>query len=248
AAAGGTLGRIPPGFWNGAADLARRRSRQPHFGAKVQKALWVMGHARSIDQLHDSFMDEWHGQTRPVLDRAEAPLPTPELDPGAPDAVRMMYRDALTYMPDDVLCKVDRAAMAVSLETRVPLLDHRVAEVAARLPLEMKISGGVGKQALRKLLYRHVPAKLLERPKAGFGGPTGDWLRGPLRGWAEELLHERRLRDGGYFDPGAIRRRWQEHLGGRRDWAQALWSILMFQAWSAQPDATISDHRALAAE
>jgi asparagine synthase (glutamine-hydrolysing) len=142
-----------------------------------------------------------------------------------------MYCDAVSYLPDDILCKVDRASMAVSLETRVPFLDHRVAELAARIPIELKVADGEGKRIIRKLLYREAPRELFERPKAGFGIPLGEWLRGPLRGWAEELLNERRLRSERWFDATIVRGRWQQHLSGRRDSAPAIWAVLMFQAW-----------------
>jgi asparagine synthase (glutamine-hydrolysing) len=121
--------------------------------------------------------------------------------------------------------------MAVSLETRVPFLDHRVAEVAARIPLDFKVRGQGGKHILRQLLYRHVPAPLFDRPKAGFAVPVGDWIKGPLRGWAEELLDPARMASQGWFDPVIVRRRWSNHLTGRRDSTHAIWAILMFQAW-----------------
>jgi asparagine synthase (glutamine-hydrolysing) len=143
----------------------------------------------------------------------------------------MMYADAVAYLPDDIMAKVDRASMAVALETRAPYLDHRVAALAARIPLTMKIRGGTGKLILRKLLYREAPAELFERPKAGFAVPVGEWFKGPLRPWAEELLDPVRMRSEGWFDPAPIERRWRQHLSGQRDSSVALWAILMFQAW-----------------
>ena len=143
----------------------------------------------------------------------------------------MMAQDMLFYLSDDILAKVDRAAMAVSLETRVPLLDPEVVDFAWRLPMDLKIRGGTTKWILRQLLYRHVPQALIERPKMGFGIPLDSWLRGPLRGWAEELLDERRLRSEGYFEPAPIRAAWAAHLRGEANQTSRLWAVLMFQSW-----------------
>ena len=144
---------------------------------------------------------------------------------------RMMFIDSISYLPDDILVKVDRAAMAVSLETRIPLLDHRLIEFSWRTPLELKVLNGIGKLILRKILYKYVPQELIERPKMGFGVPIGSWLRDPLKDWAEDLLSRKKLNDHGFFISDLIRQKWKEHLSGNNNWHYDLWNILMFQSW-----------------
>ena len=143
----------------------------------------------------------------------------------------MMAYDLISYLPTDILTKVDRAAMSVSLETRIPFLDLNVIEFSASLPIEFKIRNGVSKWALREVLYKHVPKDLIERPKMGFGVPLAEWLRGPLKDWAESLLDEKRLHQEGFFNVEFVREKWLEHLSGNRNWSFQLWNVLMFQAW-----------------
>ena len=226
------MAAVPPAAWNGLSTLLPSGRRPAFFGARVHKVFHTLGHAENLEDFTAMFLDEWSGHGAPVPGNDPAAYRT-DLDLGspAPDVVRMMYQDATDYLPNDVLTKVDRAAMAVSLETRVPFLDHRVAAIAARIPIRMKIEGGQGKAILRKLLFRHVPAAMFERPKQGFAVPVGEWLRGPLRDWAESLLDERRLREEGYFDAAVVRRRWESHAAGGPDATASLWAILMFQAW-----------------
>ena len=224
---GTTLSKLPSDVWNAVPG------RAPNFGAKVQKALRVAGSARNLDDVYESFLDEWALEPSPVLGARSQNSFDMDLGVGVPDALRMMYCDAVTYLPDDILCKVDRASMAVSLETRVPFLDHRVAELAARIPLSMKVRDGKGKYIIRQLLHREAPAALFDRPKAGFAIPVGEWIKGPLRPWAEDLLDRGRLSREGFFDADAVDRRWRQHLSGKRDSTPAIWAVLMFQAWNA---------------
>ena len=228
--AAASLGSVKPAAWERLAALAGRGG--PFIGSKIRKGLRVAGAARGFDDVYLSFLDEWSHEASPVLgDDGRAMRFDLDLAGGTDDTLRMMYADATSYLPDDILCKVDRASMAVSLETRVPFLDHRVAAVAARFPLNLKVRGGVGKHILRELLYREAPRTLFERPKAGFAVPVGEWIKGPLRPWAEDLLDPQRMAIEGWFDPAIVQRRWHEHLTGSRDSACAIWAILMFQAW-----------------
>jgi len=227
---GAPLGRMPARFWNGVAGILPVR-QQPHVGGKLQKAFRLAASAGSLDEVYRSFLDEWSHERSPVIGGEGEGHGFDLALAGAPDAVRMMYCDAVSYLPDDILAKVDRASMAVALETRVPFLDHRVAELAARIPLGLKVQGGRGKHILRQLLYGMVPRALVERPKAGFGVPVGEWIKGPLRPWAEDLLDPSAMRAEGWFDPIIVQRRWRDHLAGRRNSTPALWAILMFQAW-----------------
>ncbi|MBI4665117.1 MAG: asparagine synthase (glutamine-hydrolyzing) [Nitrospinae bacterium] len=161
-----------------------------------------------------------------------------------PDGVqRMVYLDMASRLPDSLLAKVDRVTMSVSLEARCPILDHRLVEFSATIPTSMKIRGGHGKWLLRKVLYKHVPRELVERPKKGFSMPIKVWLKGPLRDWAEDLLDEGRLRREGFFNPAPIRAAWAEHLSGERNRHFHLWDVLMFQAWNAarQNEPALSD-------
>lgn len=211
-------------------------------GDKAHKLAKGLGEVQDLDGLYLSIVSEWT-DSDPVV-RLEDPdqkdtsgfafsvlndeLPHRGVEQSE---LRMMFKDSVSYLTDDILCKVDRAAMSVSLETRVPFLDHRVVETAWGLPLEEKIDGLVGKRVLRDVLYRYVPKALIERPKAGFGIPVGDWLRGPLKEWAEGLLDAKRLDVEGYFYSATIQRVWREHQTGRCDHTPKLWSVLMFQAW-----------------
>jgi asparagine synthase (glutamine-hydrolysing) len=206
---------------------------QANVGEKLHKGADVMG-ARSGEDLYRMLVSHWQDPASVVIGAVEpgTVLTTPALQPRTDGFIhRMMALDTLAFLPDDILVKVDRAAMAVSLETRVPLLDHRVVAFAWSLPLDYKLRGGVGKWPLRQVLYRYVPRELIERPKMGFSVPIDTWLRGPLRDWAEDLLEPGRLAQEGYFNPAPIRRKWDEHLSGRRNWQYALWDVLMFQLW-----------------
>ncbi|NNL35036.1 MAG: asparagine synthetase B, partial [Silicimonas sp.] len=188
------------------------------------------------DTLHRKLVSRWRFPEAAVP--GAVPPPT-MLDALAPergdlsDMERMMQLDMLTYLPDDILAKVDRATMAVSLESRAPLLDHRVAEFAWALPIDFKHRAGVSKWVLRQVLYRHVPPKLIDRPKMGFEVPIGIWLKGPLRDWAGDLLARERLVADGMLAPDVITHLWSEHQTGRANWGAQLWPVLIYLDWRA---------------
>jgi asparagine synthase (glutamine-hydrolysing) len=228
---------VPPGIWD--AILGPHNKLLPHSlrmslpSDKFRKLTELLG-CRSAEAIYHNLLSHWKRPGDIVVDGAEpmtvitdstqwAKLPSFDH--------HMMYMDSSCYLPDDILVKVDRAAMAASLETRVPFLDHRLVEFAWRLPLSMKIRHSQGKWILREVLYRYVPKELMERPKMGFGVPIDSWLRGPLREWAESLLNKDRLVREGFFHPTPILQKWAEHLSTRRNLQYYLWDILMFQQW-----------------
>ena len=226
------LGAVPPGVWDRAARLVPRQRRLPQAGLKVTKALQVVG-APSPQDAYLRLVSHWPDPEQLVLGSQEPPtIHTDErLFPQTAGIVEhMMAVDGVTYLPDDILAKVDRASMAVSLEVRVPLLDRDIVEFAAGLPLSMKIRDGSSKWVLRQVLDRYVPASLVDRPKSGFGLPIDDWLRGPLRGWAEELIDSAPVRD--FLDRRVINAAWTAHQSRRRNHAYELWDVLMFAAWA----------------
>ncbi len=205
-------------------------------GDKLHKLAGVLS-ARDASDFYQLLVSFWLNPSTVVLQSKEPPTPLTEVGlcadiPGFSQPAMLM--DALTYLPDDILTKVDRASMGVGLEARVPLLDHRLFEFAWRLPWEMKQRNGQSKWPLRQTLYKHVPKELIERPKMGFGVPIDQWLKGPLKDWAEALLDESRLKREGFFDPAPIRKTWEDHLSGKRNWQYHLWGVLMFQAWNEQ--------------
>jgi asparagine synthase (glutamine-hydrolysing) len=247
AAAARALTVVPPAAWTRFGDAAGgmlpRLARVNRLGDKVHKGAPLL-HSGSVADLYGGMISLWRDPEAVVIGAIEPPSQATGLVPrleGLSGIERMMALDMLGYLPGDILAKVDRAAMAVSLETRVPFLDHHVVEFAWRLPFGLKIRGGETKWILRQLLYRHVPKALVERPKMGFGVPVGDWLRGPLRDWAEALLDERRLRSEGFFRPEPIRQMWKTHLSGQMDEQYRLWGVLMFQSWlEANAGASVS--------
>jgi asparagine synthase (glutamine-hydrolysing) len=207
----------------------RLRSSSPQFGRKIHKAAGIFA-LKDPEQIYNGLLTQWDNADDVVLHslthRHEFDFPE-----NLSMAEKMMFADFTTYMHHSILTKVDRASMAVSLEARAPLLDRRVFNYAWQLPMHMKIRGDKGKYLLREVLARHIPRHLFERPKQGFSIPVGDWLRGPLKDWANDLLNIDTLKSDGIFNPEIVQSVWQEHLNGHGNHSERLWTILMFQAW-----------------
>lgn len=230
---------LPPGALNSLGSLARPvlpgRLKHVPFGDKIHKLAEVVA-APGMETLYQTLMSHWKKPEDIVIGGRDRDTSITNKGgwPRVSDFThRMMHLDMETYLPGDILTKVDRAAMGVSLEGRIPLLDTNLIEFAWTVPFSMKVRNGQGKWLMRETLYRHVPKHLIDRPKRGFGVPLEHWLRGELRDWAEDLLSESRLKREGYFNPAPIRQKWQEHLSGTRNWHFYLWDVLMFQAWLA---------------
>jgi asparagine synthase (glutamine-hydrolysing) len=229
--------KLPPralkSFFSAFNPLLPRRLRGRDFGDKLLKVADILA-ARDVEEMYVRSVSHWKQPARLVLGASEPEtLFTGRRDWPALGSLShaMMYVDMMTYLPDDVLVKVDRAGMAVSLETRMPFLDHRLVEFCWSLPLSMKIRQGKGKWILREMLHKYVPREYFDRPKMGFSIPLAAWLRGPLREWGEALLEKGKLAQSGYLNPMLVRKKWEEHVSGVRNWHFPLWNVLMFQAW-----------------
>ena len=210
-----------------------KKLTQRNPGDKLQKLAEVLA-LDDPGKLYLALVSQWKNPAALVVGGGEPPTSTTEplySHNLAHFTQQMIYLDTVTYLPDDILVKLDRASMAVSLEARVPLLDHRLVEFAWKLPLSWKIRNGQSKWLLRQVLRKYLPDNLTDRAKMGFAIPLHDWLRGPLRDWSESLLDERRLRSEGFLDPDPIRQKWKEHLSGKRNWQYPLWGVLMFESW-----------------
>jgi asparagine synthase (glutamine-hydrolysing) len=225
---------LSPAAWSALGRMLPQRRRPAQFGHKMHKLANVLEGEQEASAFYRQIVSLWVDPGSVLTQGTEpsGPLEDPRARALVPNFVeRMQYLDTLTYLPDDILTKIDRASMAVSLEARVPLLDHRLVAFSWSLPPAMKIGDSIGKRVLRRVLYKYVPQQLVDRPKMGFTVPIHSWLRNELREWAENLLGERRLAQEGIFQVKTIRSCWREHLDGTHNWHSGLWAVLMFQAW-----------------
>lgn len=224
---------LSPSQWDRLFSIFPARYRPAHAGDKLYKLVDIL-EMDGQDTLYRRLVSQWENPEDVSLtaEARDGALWDDNLRDEIPNFLeRMQFLDAVTYLPDDILTKVDRASMGVSLEARVPLIDHRVVEFAWALPQHQKVRYGQGKWLLRQVLYKYVPKQLVDRPKMGFGVPIDHWLRTELRDWAEDLLDETRLKEEGYLNPAPIRKKWEEHISGKGQWQYPLWNVLMFQAW-----------------
>ena len=235
--AGSAINNIHTNTWNKTFEFLNKITPSKFngisWGDKLQKGARVLN-SNDLTDLYQRLISNWQDPSLVVIgEHNEDKIFSKNIQilSEVDDIQKMMAIDTVSYLPDDILVKVDRAAMGVSLESRVPFLDHNIVEFASRIPMSMKLNAGVGKAVLRDVLYRYVPKELIERPKMGFGIPVGEWLRGPLKEWAEELICESRLKSEGFFYPEVVCQMWSEHISGARNWQSQLWAILMFQAW-----------------
>ncbi len=219
--------------WKKISKFIPKFKQYTNFGDQMYKGANVLN-AKTMYQLYYMLCSHWQNPEQVIMNIKEPGTFLTEFKPNLEKLdiqQQMMALDSITYLPDDILVKIDRAAMASSLETRVPFLDHKLIEYVWRIPHSFKLRQGTGKWILRQILNQYVPKNLTERPKMGFGVPLCEWLRGPLKDWAENLLNEKRLKQEGYFNPKLIRDKWEEHIHGKENWQYELWDILMFQAW-----------------
>lgn len=227
------LQSVSPKAWNSISRLLPGINKYNNFGDKIHKMANALG-VKTLNDLHYNLCSNWHTPTDVVSHSKELGTFLTQFKPqlkGLNPEQEMMALDFLNYLPDDILVKVDRAAMASSLETRTPFLDHNLIEYVWKIPQSLKLKNGQGKWILRQILNKYVPQNLTDRPKMGFGVPIDVWLRGPLRDWAESLLNEKKLKQEGYFNSQLIRNKWEEHLSNKKNWQHHLWSVLMFEAW-----------------
>jgi asparagine synthase (glutamine-hydrolysing) len=235
-ASAAALRALAPQTWNRLFGFVPAAWRPALPGDKLHKITTLLDNPQP-DAIYRRLVSQWERPEEVAAAGREprGPMWDPTIAHDFPDLVpRMQLLDMITYLPDDILTKVDRATMAVGLEGRVPLLDHRVVAYSWSLPLEFKLRGGRSKWLLRQVLDRYVPRSLIDRPKMGFGVPIDAWLRGPLREWAESLLSPARLVSDGFVQVEPVRRAWREHLEGSRNWQYPLWTVLMLQAWRAR--------------